>query len=86
MYESIPNTIIPPPRKLTFQINTVKFATVRAKPIVKFLTMRAKNIVANPHISASYLSHIILREENQLDFKCLFNIMIGSKHLVLLFI
>ena len=37
-------------------------------------------------ISASYVSHIILREENQLDFKCLFKFMIGSKLLVFQFI
>ncbi len=30
-------------------------------------------------ISASYVSHIILREQNQLDFKCLFNFIFTVK-------
>jgi hypothetical protein len=45
MHESIPTAIIPPGEPPEFDFskkNTVKFPTVRAKPIVKFPTARAK--------------------------------------------
>jgi hypothetical protein len=88
MYESIPTAIIPPranPREFDFSKNIrSNFRRCGQNPLSNSQRCRQKH--SQMPISASYVSHIILREENQLNFKCLFNFMIGSKLLVFQFI